>query len=290
MVGVRFSAGQGILEAAAGSSLPLAEPLPEEPVEPPDDALAHGAQSSTQTRSPSSVASGPSVASARARSSRNRPGSAWRRSTAIFASATVAPAASMARRTETGSRKFARYWTQSRCTRRRQQARVHAAVLDEREQGAHELARGCGQAAVRRGVVHVQDHDRSRRAMISRIISDVPEAMGQGARRGRSARRGTPACTRGHRASARPDRPRDWRLGRESLAIETMATHSSRAWSARPPGTGPGAPPRSPWPSPRSVAQTCFCARGAPKAWRSRDRTPSPRAPAPRPTGRAPRP
>ena len=41
MVGIRFPAGQGILEAAAGGPLPLAEPLPEEPIEPPDDALAH---------------------------------------------------------------------------------------------------------------------------------------------------------------------------------------------------------------------------------------------------------
>ena len=179
MVGIRLPAGQGILEAAAGGPLPLAEPLPEEPVEPPDDALAHG----RPVVHPDAVIVVRGVGPERGERPRQ-----------------LLPEAAGLRLAEVHGDLRERH----RCARRigrpadgdglaevrpvldpvevhaqrGQQARVHAAVLDERQQGAHQLARGCGQAAVRRGVVHVQDHDRSRRAMISRIISDVPEAMG----------------------------------------------------------------------------------------------------------------
>ena len=117
MLGVRLSARQGVLEATPGDSFPVAEPLPEEPVEPPDDALTHG----RPVVHPDAVIVVRGPGSERCERpgepSRNRPGSAWRKSTAISASATREPAASVARRTDTGSRKFARYWIQPRCTR-----------------------------------------------------------------------------------------------------------------------------------------------------------------------------
>ena len=60
-----------------------------------------------------------------------------------------------------------------------QQPRVDAPFLHERKERAEELARLRCHPIARHRVVDVEDHDKRRLAMISRIISDVPDAIVQ---------------------------------------------------------------------------------------------------------------
>ena len=102
-------------EAASQS----AHALPEEPVEAPDDAVPDWRprlEGDSARRALLDRSAAPP--SARASASPRAAGSTRRRSTATSARARGPPDRSAARRTRTGSRKFALYWIQSRWTRR----------------------------------------------------------------------------------------------------------------------------------------------------------------------------